>query len=370
MVANKTLGRCRIENIAIENVLSPDECPSPLQRIQLLIAGEVIIASSLDADRRPYLLVHRSLQSPQILKSYKIPPTQLSHITCLAQDQSSGTEIKIAAFYGTGAVSIFLYQTVVALHSSELDVYVPPIRSERTSPITLAAYYHPLLVTLSASFQLSIYRVADGSITHKQTLSSFTSYSPNSLVLTSPSVDSYRLFLAYSVPIYPEHWGVAVTEITIASNSAVVSASKTRRAFDVPFGWLDEHKLRSLREQWDRKVMKVTATETDGKWVVFAGSANTIQVYRVLKRPAPGQLAFVRSLHGHLGRIHSIALSDGRCVSVGVDGSVWVWDLEMDWGAEVKRGTGDVTLAGKVVFDERRILCVKDGQLEISHFDI
>lgn len=128
--------------------------------------------------------------------------------------------------------------------------------------------------------------------------------------------------------------------------------------------------MASVREQWARKVSEALVTETDGKWVVLTGTDGVIQVYRLFSRPAPGRLVFVRSLHGHLGKIHSIALSDGRCVSIGDDGSTWVWDLESNWGVEVRGGCTDLTNAGRVVFDERRILSVNEEGLEISHFDI
>jgi hypothetical protein len=292
----------------------------------------------------------------------------------MVQDQSapsgSGNPVKIAAFYATGAFSIFHLQLDSTDHVAEELIYAPSIPSERTSPITFAAYHHPLLVTLSSSFHLSLYQVTDDIISHRQTLSSFTSYPPYSLILTRPSERAYKLLVAYTVPIYPAHWGVATTELAISDPVIAVTSSRTCRALEIPLGFLNEEKMATVREQWSRKVAEAVATETDGKWVVLAGTDNVIQVYRLFGRPAPGRLTFVRTLHGHINGIHSLALSDGRCVSIGNDGSIWVWDLECDWGVEVRGRSTDLSRAGRVVFDERRILCADQNGLEISHFDI
>jgi len=371
-------GRCRTEHKIWENNQeSTFENPPEPHAPQILIAGELILSSSPKGYSNPEVTIHGPNSSIHTFSSTKLPTRQLSAITCIVQDQSIPSNpphteqtVKAAVFYASGSISLFKIRPHCPSEVTEEEIYIPPVPSERTSPITIAAYHHPLLITLSSSFHLSLYQVDKGTIKHTQTLSSFTSYPPHSLVLSHPSQQTYKLLLSYSAPIYPAHWGVAATELYISATSFFVSSSRTWRAFDVPFGWLDEEKMSVVREQWSRKVSEVVATETDGKWVILAGSDNVIQVYRLHSRPTPGRLSFVRSLHGHLCGIRSMALSDGRCVSLGNDGCVWVWDLEGDWGVEVRGGSADLTRASRVVFDDRKILCANRDGLEISHFDI
>ncbi|PIL33892.1 hypothetical protein GSI_03598 [Ganoderma sinense ZZ0214-1] len=287
----------------------------------------------------------------------------------------------------------------------------------------------------------SNWRTGTDSVTHTQTLSSFTSYPPSSLVLSTPSATTYKLILAYAIPVYPAHWTVGATELIISSTRAdrmVVVNTRTTRAIDIPPGWVDETKMRAVREQWDRKVARVADTQTDGKWVVLAPgqnlplldadtpgvttphsssltssssssspasspplptyvsssmySASGLQLYRLHLPASPSgsslpRLTFVRTLHGQLGPVSTLALSDGRCVSLGVNGSIWVWDLEAGTGTEVSAGTtaagdeGDtqwerarLRLAsgtrGAVVFDDRRIVSACGAGVEVRRFDI
>jgi hypothetical protein len=80
--------------------------------------------------------------------------------------------------------------------------------------------------------------------------------------------------------------------------------------------------------------------------------------------------------------VSALALADGRCVSLGVDGKVWVWDLENGWGTEVASlgsasspsESGDVgallTLRSSIAFDERRIITAgAAGNVVIRDFD-
>ena len=335
--------------------------------------------------------------------------------------------------------------------------YLPLGRSPRTTPIVQAVYHHPLLVTLSESFHLSLYDIGADSVTHTQTLSSFTSYPPSSLVLSTPSPTTYKLILAYAIPVYPAHWTVGATELIISSTEAermVVTNTRTTRAIDIPPGWVDETKMRAVREQWDRKVARVADTQTDGKWVVLAPgqnfplllggadapdtgpdlptlhpspstsstsssssspasssssptptmyvsssmhSASGLQLYRLHLPASPSsaslpKLTFVRTLHGQLGPVSTLALSDGRCVSLGVSGSIWVWDLEAGTGTEVsagvteveggEEGEGEVDVwegvrrrlasgaRGAVVFDDRRIVSACGAGVEVRRFDV
>lgn len=257
------------------------------------------------------------------------------------------------------------------------------------------------------------------------------------------------MVLAYAVAVYPAHWSVGATELIISGISSpahslslstiksdldpplTVLATRTTRAFEVPNGWIDEKKLRTMREQWGRKVQKVADTQTDGKWVIIApdersvsrtrysptpssSSSNSgassslsspeplsqlsstylsnlhspthLQLYRLHfpssnSATTPPKLTFVRTLHGQTGSISSLALADGRCVSLSLNGSIWVWDLESGGGAEVAAAC-DIDLEGDeavesrtsgkntVVFDERRIISAGRRGLQIRRFDI
>ena len=96
-------------------------------------------------------------------------------------------------------------------------------------------------------------------------------------------------------------------------------------------------------------------------------------------------------LHGHIGPISALSLADGRCVSLGVNGRIWVWDLEggeeASFGIEVDQNNdGDVeeeksthrtedatvivTAKGAVVFDERRIVSAGPRGIEARRFDV
>ena len=319
--------------------------------------------------------------------------------------------IRLITFLSSGEFTVFLVNHQAVSQSTRLMSWVPVSRSSRTSPIIQAVYHHPLLITLSESFYLSLYNVTSNTITHTQTLSSFTSFPPSSLVLSSTVPGIFKLVLSYAVPVYPQHWSVGATELIISSSSSMtVSTSRTTKAFDVPQGWLNEQKMRAAQEQWSRKVARVADTQTDGKWVVLASSdalhidqqqsgparlgytpsslhsPSSLQLYRLYlpsssNSSSPPKLTFVRTLHGQIGPVSALALADGRCVSLGVNGSIWVWDLEGGTGAEVSSGESfdpndlgslDVSpfTKGSIVFDERQIVTAHSGGVEVRRFDI
>jgi hypothetical protein len=203
------------------------------------------------------------------------------------------------------------------------------------------------------------------------------------------------------------------------STDMSVQSSRTVRAIDVPPGWIDAAKLEAMRAQWGRRVERVGGTQTDGRWVVLApltkqhqqllptspssllltgdedmsssSSSTTVashghmftglQLYRLTlptSAQAPAKMTFVRTLYGQAGPVCGLALSDGRCVSIGLNGSVWVWDLEAGTGAEVdpgvsyaRRGMLEGDARGSVVFDDRRIVSASPGgKVVVRRFDI
>ncbi|TFY61546.1 hypothetical protein EVG20_g7010 [Dentipellis fragilis] len=346
-------------------------------------------------------------------------------ITALAVDQSppSTSFTRIAVCLSNGELQVFEQHGVHLQTSSRKHYYIPPARTPRTTPILQVAYHHPVLATLSEKFHLSIYDVSSESMKLTHCLTSFTCFPPASMVLSSPEPSTHRLVLTYASPVYPKHWSVGVTEVILNSapsslhstSSDPASAirlisTRSTRAFDLPPGWLDTAKLAVLHEQWGRKVFEVAGTQTDGRWVILAPSdsvaPNTpststtgilspfssmpLQLYRIsfpsatANSSATPKLTFVRNLHGHTGPTAALALADGRCVSVGHDGSIWVWDLEAGTGAEVAPARDEEdedsiesmeerwALAAKatVVFDERRIINAGVGGVVVRNFDI
>ncbi|EAU91413.1 hypothetical protein CC1G_01902 [Coprinopsis cinerea okayama7 len=378
----------------------------------------------------------------------------MAHITAMAMDQSppAGSCIRVAAFLSTGEFLIHRLNYTNPQYRTAPVSYRPPANTSRTSPIIKAVYHHPLLVTLSQSFTLSIYDVSSDIIRLTQSLTSFTSFPPTSLVLSTPSSTIYKLVVAYAIPVYPAHWSVGATELIIAGSSIqpsqsfsapslgfssdtpsplhssmTVQSTRTIRSIDVPQGWIDERKLRAMREQWGRKLSQIADTQTDGKWIVLApgdqvpylagytpphvpfpsssstspvGATSTtqstnvmkaspmqsetgLQLYRLSLPPhsssvsaSPPKLTFVRTLHGQSGPVSALALADGRCVSLAHNGSIWVWDLENGTGAEVAAcdepaiGIPPKPRQGTVVFDERRIISSLESNVVVRRFDI
>ena len=417
-------GRCILQRLD-ENP-SHDEAYDQNFYSCIVLAGSLTLTTSITQSPTPAIYLHQKDAIIPFALHGRHRSTTPTHITALSLDQSPPKEgdhtLRLAAFYATGEFTIFRIDHSTPRRSLRIASYFPGIKTERTSPIREACYHHPLLITLAHSFKLSLYRITSDTIEHTQTLTSFTSFPPTSMVLT-PGLMDYRLILAYSSPIYPAHWSVAVTVLTISGAQSTVSdssadsvqpctvsATRTVRCYDIPLGWTDEAAIRSIREQWGRKVAGVADTQTDGKWVVLApidqptspstmhssyharlGTTScALQLYRLhipsmnASSNATPRMTFVRMLYGHTGPVIALALADGRCVSLGADGSLWVWDLEKGWGVEVQAthrsfdpdgSTNSSAVAngvplGKVVFDERRIVSADIYGIEARRFDI
>ena len=432
-------GRCAVEHLRepFEHAETRLSAATPetslVEQTHILLAGNLIITASSKAS--PHLPIHLRPSSSGsvhtlLCNSSSGRPAQ---ITTLALDQSPPNphtrQLRLASFLSTGQFTIHAIDHTNPSASSQILTYVPSFRNARNAPVVQAAYHHPLLATLSQSFVLSIYDLREGGeedgrkVAHTHTLTSFASYPPASLVLSSlPTTGAYKLVLAYAVPVYPAHWSVGATELVITLGEGVgavaVLSTRTARALDVPPGWVDERKLRGMQEQWGRRVERVAGMQTDGKWVVLApgslGIPSTsdfsspilssessssasyspsserrathnpthLQLYRLHLPTNPSaatKLTFIRSLHGHTGPVSALSLADGRCVSTS-GGGVWVWDLE--GGAEASMGAQvigndeeeedqeEAEGNGCVVFDDRRIVSTGTEGVDIRRFDI
>lgn len=434
-------GRCAIDSLGggAPSIPSPSHS-LPLvtvtPRFHILLAGALTISASSDMSPQPIILLRSPPNTVHSLECRSSTTTAPVGISTIAIDQSRPSSklskpdslLRFAAFLSTGEFSIYEYDPLSFSPSPKL-AYIPLPRHR--SHVMHAAYHHPLLVTLSHTFTLMVYDLTGGTITHTHSLSSFTSHPPTSLILSAmPSSMSYKLILAYAIPVYPAHWSVGVTELIISASGSValsgmtspaplsssnftIARTRSARAFDVPQGWIDDEKLKVMRAQWGRKVKQVADTQTDGKWVVLApGDTSTsppshdegsssdgasdssssstsyvsppshtstqLQLYRLYMPPpfssthAP-RLSFVRTLHGPLGAVSALSLADGRCVSLGVNGSIWVWDLDGGEGTEIAGpvvGPKHANGRGTVVFDERRIVTSGVRGMEQRRFDI
>ena len=394
-------------------VQSPEQEQGP-KAPQITLAGKYTILSSPQSSYSPSILVLSPSAPKQVIHVVPIHAQQPVRVTALAVDQSScraSANPRIATCVSNG--DIYVHE----LHlPSRKHHYAPPFKTPRTAPITHVAYCHPVLVTLSESFSLSLYDVTHEAIQVVHVLTSFTSFPPSSLVLTMPGTQTYKLLLTYASPVYPAHWSVGVTEVILSRATShhspsspftsptrpqsLLLSTRSTRAFDIPAGWIDEAKLRVVREQWGRKVGSVAGTQTDGRWVVlapavagethpqggFTPASLPLQLYRLSSPPlragagAAPRLTFVRSLLGPTSPVSALALADGRCVSLGADGRVWVWDLENGWGTEVvsfDSSSSELSdddpsaLRGTIAFNERQIITAgAAGSVVIRDFDV
>ncbi|KAL1673773.1 hypothetical protein EV122DRAFT_222032 [Schizophyllum commune] len=463
--ANWKSGRCVAERLhhlspppsgSSGGLYAPSRSQAPAH---ILLAGALTITASASS---PTLSIR--LQSPTAQHTIEGLPSQTSatrppnststSITALAMDQSPPVagHIRIAAFLSNGAMQVYSVDPAHLSAARCCITYTPLRRTERTQQ---AAYHHPLLTTLSESFDLNVYDLSGASVRRVETLSSFTSYPPSSMVLSavthappardadapedphsSSSPTAYKLVMSFAVPVFPSHWSLGSTEIILAGPTPstpflpsaasmlqsepspppfTITSTRTARALDVPQGFVDQTKLRAMRAQWGRKVVAVADTATDGRWVVLAGgeplptgfetssahgllssspppsspsscpssppayvTSPPVQLYR-LSLPsspsAPAKLTFVRHLYGAEGALSALSLADGRCVALGANGRVWVWDLE--GGSEgVEVGVGEIEeedasgLKGTVAFDEQTIVTANAAGVVVRRLDV
>lgn len=388
--------------------------------VHTLLVGPLIVTASSQASTDPRIMLHNAGEPTHFISSCsRQGGGQAEHsITTLALDQSpplpthSYNRSRVASFLSTGEFTVFSINHADLAASSRLLTYVPANSSTRTSPIVRAAYHHPVLVTLSQTFSLSIYDVSSENVSHTQTLTSFTSFPPSSIVLSAPNAhtNAYKCVLTYSTPVYPKHYSIGATELLFSIPSAVdslrVISTRTTKTVDTPQGWIDEKKLRLMRDQWNRKVEGLSACETDGKWVVMASTpfpsrseaidspeqpyhrqTVSLQLYRLSlppmttalqspprASPSPPKLTFIRTLEGPPPNvaIGSLYLADGRCVGLSRDGTIWVWDLEAATDAQVAGPhlVNASSMIGQVTFDDRRLVCTSDGVITVRRFDI
>jgi len=169
-----------------------------------------------------------------------------------------------------------------------------------------------------------------------------------------PSHLHYRASLAYSSPIYPQSWTVAVQQLHISiplrhlPGSAAVGHVERGECFKVgrkvfhAGGWSERRwPFKARGEMVGVKGDQAIGIGADGRWCVLAGEDNQIQVYALPSAVNDGRQAAAalssdvdrtirhsQTLLAHSAAITSISLRQGRCVSAGRDGRVLVWELD------------------------------------------
>ncbi|KAF7321638.1 hypothetical protein MKEN_00685000 [Mycena kentingensis (nom. inval.)] len=204
---NWKTGRCKTE--PIEGILKPLSGSTTTTPPHVLLAGSATFIASSDASPCPeiHVLQQGAAAPKQVLLCSSRQSLRQLHITAIALDQSPPASglLRIAVFLSTGEVLGFLvHQNPEG--TCRKFTYVP---ARRTGRIIRAAYHHPLLVSLSEAFDLSLYDLSADAMQHTQTLTSYTTFPPSSLTLIAqiPGV-RYKLVLAYSTPVFPLHFSI------------------------------------------------------------------------------------------------------------------------------------------------------------------
>ncbi|KAK8849527.1 hypothetical protein IAR55_004861 [Kwoniella newhampshirensis] len=397
--------------------------PPPYSEQHIALFPSFIMTSSPSS---PLVQVHSSSSIPTGSKALGLipPPPGWSsphrpdNVTAICADQSvvypedesgeGGTlkaplPARLAVFYQSGGFVILTVRHNMAPGSTSAtqggitwtreSIYPPQsrprsIRRRATTytpleddPVVLASLYHPVLLTCTLSFHLSVYSVSSPPSSsgqpskpeHLHTMHSDVSFHPAALSLFPNTDDSeasrhseatqipksFQAALTYCTPLYPASWTVAVQEICI-DLSFHLESEKVWRGDCWNVGRGDESLFPGDRElTWPRNVKpivgvrgKASAVGSDGRWCVLAGEDNMIQVYslpsssssspsptlrdkaeekserseRISTLPTP--IVHSQTLLAHSAAVTSVALSAGRCVSGGRDGRVLVWELD------------------------------------------
>jgi hypothetical protein len=354
---------------------SSGEWPNIQPQHSLFVAGSTLVVSPGVTASLPAVTIHSA--GKQLLVR---PPTSFGtesiRVSTFALNQAglSSKEVQMAVFYAreNRAHHISIFGITSGLQGARrLKAHTSHVNHGYA---THAAFHSSLLVALTSTFQLEMYQVTEDTIQPLQTMSSFSSFPPSSLTLCRTQ-SAYKILLSYAVPIYPQHWSVATTELSVREGEDKVM-SRTIRVFN-PTSATWEDMLPSERVQstsgssprHGAKMASVAAVETDGRWLVVAPSDdNLMEVYRIKQN----RLVHARTLLGPHHATVGLAVSEGRCVSVSRDGVAWVWDLDGGWGVEVQSERffeGAVEPGARVVFDERQIAVGCNGRVQIVRFD-
>lgn len=276
---------------------------------------------------------------------------------------------------GTHVVMAALHSPALVLCTASFDIEVCRIDASASGTMQLSCIQRlsSYRSFWPASLRLKKLPYHDVSKRARRSFASFSSERPRPMGLEDDV--AFRVTLAYSTPTYPSSWSVSVQELvvrfiadsTTGSPSHVVSRHATAKhpfrptPIDLRGRSMLSREIRSPSansppSQAPRSSTAGNRTMSltyDDPFVVVGASDNVLEVYELLgatthvrrgldspstslPRSATAtpisqrdalRLVHRRSLHGHTGSVHSVALEDGRCVSGSADGSVMVWSL-------------------------------------------
>lgn len=325
---------------------------------------------------------------------------------------SGAIEVKEEIFHSPQAPTTGSHVVMAALHSPllvlcsasfDISVYSVGISSSGNTQLNLVQRMSSYRCSWPASLRLK--KLPYHGVSKRARRSSRSSSNERSR-MSGEDESAFRVTLAYSTPSYPSSWSVSVQELVVrlsgdSSSTPPVRVTSRHATAKHPFRptpidlrgrsmlgsalqssqtvassafTVDPAQTRS--DEVGRS--RTTSLTYDDPFVVVGASDNLLEVYELLgatthirrdldpastsmprsatATPASQRdalrLIHRRSLHGHTGSVHSVALEDGRCVSGSADGSVMVWSLgdrsnETDSIASVMRNASRGGVGGR-----------------------
>lgn len=286
--------------------------------------------------------------SQETLARYQSPvmasKKHLSHfVSSLAVDrgEKKGNSVRLFVGYSSGHSSVLNFDCATNSFHDEMF-----LDKEGSDSVVAAVLHCEMLVTCTSDFRIRIMKMAKDRFDLIQERRTYSCHWPASFKLepleSRKGSVQYRLSIAYSSPVYPNGWTVGLQEILVGSHSTLSSRSASARrahvitCIDSP---TKKDKNRSLFRLANRnQVGRLTSLSYEYPFIVVGTKDNNVICYKVarsadesctsIKSHLPAlELSHICTFQGHTGTVHSVSLSEGRCVTGGSDGSVRIWRL-------------------------------------------
>lgn len=324
----------------------------------LVFSVENDVTDSREPQRQEALA---SFRSPSLARRLSLSKKRADGIvvTAIAVDRAavSGSSVRLVVTYSTGQASLVRFQPQSRISFVEEAFFdVSRIGAGAPDEIVSASFHWPLLVTCTAKFLVRIWSFRSSSHDHVdvsrcEEMTTYSCHWPASFRLepvATPSdataKASYRLSIAFSTPVYPIGWSVGFQEVLLrpsssssghystSSRSAMAKRPHVVTRIDSPSKVRDPRGSKSLPMPRARRIDseqlgRPTGLSYEAPFVVVGSSDNGISVFRVVDDDSKLTVEHLTSLQGHTGKVYSVSLNEGRCVTGGSDGSVRVWKL-------------------------------------------
>lgn len=293
-----------------------------------------------------------------VMASKKYPNLFISSLV-VDRGEKRGSNVRLFVGYSSGDSSILHFDCATNHFHDEI------LLDDKSSEcIVAAALYCDMLVTCTSDFRLRIFNMVKDKFTLIEERRTYSCHWPASFRLEpveSKNDDGlqFRLSIAYSSPVYPMGWTVGLQELVIGTSSTLSSRSASARrahvitCIDSP---TKQEKKRNHRvevqrnkEQIRNQVGRLTSLSYENPFIVVGTKDNDVICYRVAVVGSTDEictstgsvlpaleLSHVCTFQGHTGTVHSVSLSEGRCVTGGSDGSVRIWRLGDEESAVAK----------------------------------